>query len=344
VLEGSIRRSSNRIRVTGQLVDTLNGNHIWAERYDRVLEDIFAVQEELTQAIVGAITPQIEAKEEAIARRRRPDNLSAYEVAVRAWAHAWEGQGKTDQLLLHQSIHEAKEALGIDPNCLLALHALAWARGTTLLFDLTEDREHATQEATWAVSRALELDSMDAFGYALRGLGLWQRGELGLFPEALADARHAHEMNPNDTFILRVLSALESAAGDPGRGVEYLRQVMRLSPRDPHSHVNYVTMALVCFTAKQYDEGVRWALRGLADRPQMTTAHLNLAVCLVGAGEFDKARAAFKALESVASPDYVRRRLEAPGRHFRQEDRLRWRMFLRIAAGLEAPSAAEALR
>ena len=83
VLEGSIRKSSNRIRVTGQLIDTLTGNHIWAERYDRVLEDIFAVQEEVTQAIVAAIAPQIESTEQSKAARRRPDNLGAYETALR---------------------------------------------------------------------------------------------------------------------------------------------------------------------------------------------------------------------------------------------------------------------
>ena len=100
VLEGSIRKSSNRIRVTGQLIDTLTGNHIWAERYDRVLEDIFAVQEEVTRAIVAAIAPQIEVTEQSKAARRRPDNLSAYEIALLAWAHAWQGYDTADRALL----------------------------------------------------------------------------------------------------------------------------------------------------------------------------------------------------------------------------------------------------
>ena len=129
VLEGSIRKSSNRIRVTGQLIDTLTGNHIWAERYDRVLEDIFAVQEEVTRAIVAAIAPQIESTEQSKAARRRPDNLSAYEIALRAWAHAWRDTDKADRTLLDQSIREAREALAIDPNSVLALHALACAYG-----------------------------------------------------------------------------------------------------------------------------------------------------------------------------------------------------------------------
>ena len=161
VLEGSIRKASNRIRVTGQLVDTLTGSHIWAERYDRVLEDIFSVQEEVTQAIVAAIAPQIESTEQSKANRRRPDNLSAYEIALRAWAHAWEGQDKADRTLIDQSIGEAKEALAIDPNSVLALDALAWAHGVALFLEMGADPEHSLREAMWAAARAIELDGTD---------------------------------------------------------------------------------------------------------------------------------------------------------------------------------------
>ena len=107
MLEGSIRKSSNRIRVTGQLIDTLTGNHIWAERYDRVLEDIFAVQEEVTRAIVAAIAPQIEATEQSKAARRRPDDLSAYEIGLLARAHAWQGHDTGDRALLSRLLKKS---------------------------------------------------------------------------------------------------------------------------------------------------------------------------------------------------------------------------------------------
>ena len=203
VLEGSIRKASNRIRVTGQLIDTLTGNHIWAERYDRVLEDIFAVQEEVTQSHRG--------RDRATDRRRRsnrrpldrrPDNLSAYEIALRAWAHALEGQDKADRTLIDQSIREAKEALAIDPSSVLALHALALAHGIALFLQMGADREHSLREAMWAAARAIELDGTDPLGYALRGMGVFLGGQLDRYPDALADARRAHEMNPNDTFVL----------------------------------------------------------------------------------------------------------------------------------------------
>jgi adenylate cyclase len=343
VLEGSIRKSSNRIRVTGQLVDTFTGNHIWAERYDRVLEDIFAVQEEVTQAIVAAIAPQIESTELSKASRRRPDNLTAYEVALRAWAHLYEGLEKEDRALLEQSIREAKQALAIDPNCVTALHALAWDHGNALFYEWATDREHALQEATWATTRAIELDSADAHGYALRAGAIIHRQQWDRYADALADARRAHEMNPNDTTILRILGFLEALAGEPERGIEHLHQVMRLNPRDSHSHHTLNTLATAYFGAKRYAEGIDWASRALRDRPKMISAYSIVVLNFVGAGEIGKAKAMFETLQKLA-PDYVRSRLEGTWAYGRPEDRRRATTFVRIAAGLEDPSSADALR
>jgi adenylate cyclase len=342
VLEGSIRKSSNRIRVTGQLVDTLTGNQIWAERYDRMLEDIFEVQEEVTRAIVAAIEPQIETTEQSKAARRRPGNLSAYEIALRAWAHSREGWDKADGTLRDQSIREAREALAIDPNSVLALHALASAHGNALAIQMSADREHARQEAMWASARAIELDSADAYGYALRGLSVIQLGQLDSYPEALADARRAHEINPNDTLVLRILGALEAVTGEPERAIKHFHQVMRLNPSDRLSRVTYSALANASFCAKQYAEGIRWASRAINDMPTMVMPYVSLTCCLVGAAEIDKAKAAFAAGQKLA-PEHFKFRMEG-WPYVRPEDRARQRTFLRIAAGLEDPSAADALR
>jgi TolB-like protein/class 3 adenylate cyclase len=345
VLEGSIRKASNRIRVTGQLIDTLTGSHIWAERYDRVLEDIFAVQEEVTQAIVAAIAPQIASTEQLKATRRRPDNLSAYEIALRAWAltGGGPGQGDADRTLRNRSIREAREALAIDPNSVLALHVIASAHGTDLYLETAPDREHALQEAMWATARAIELDSTDAHGYALRALGVMHSGQSDRYPEALADARRAHEMNPNDTWVLRILGNLETVTGEPERAIEHLHQVIRLNPRDPRSRMTYSVLAFASFGAKQYAEGIRWASRAINDMPTVVMPHVSLTCCLVGAGEIDKAKAAFAAGQKLA-PKHFKVRLEGTSPYARPEDRARQRTFLRIAAGLEDPSAADALR
>jgi TolB-like protein/class 3 adenylate cyclase len=343
VLEGSIRKSSNRIRVTAQLIDTLTGNHIWAERYDRVLEDIFAVQEEVTKAIVGEIAPQIESTEQSKATRRRPGNLSAYETALRAWAHAGEGWDKADRRLLDQSIREAREALAIDPNSVLALHALAFGHVVALHSWMAEDRENALRESISAAARAIELDSTNAFGYALRGLGVHLSLQLERYPDALADARRAHEMNPNDTVVLGVLAGLEVAVGEPELAIDHLQRVLRLNPRQSRIHVTYNLLAYASHGAKLYAEGIGWASRALNDMPKLPSAHCNLAICLVGAGEIDRAKAVFAAGQRLA-PEYFRNFLEGTLPLAQPEHRKRVQTFLRIAAGIEDPSAAEAVR
>jgi adenylate cyclase len=343
VLEGSIRKSSNRIRVTGQLIDTLTSNHIWAERYDRVLEDIFAVQEEVTQAIVAAIAPQIEWTEHSKAARRRPDSLSAYEMALLAWAHAWQGYSTGDRALLDEAIGEARDALAIDPRSVLALHAIAFACGMSVFLLMAVDREPALREAMSAAARAIELDSTDALGYALRGFCVLRSGRLDRYSEALADARRAHEMNPNDVFVLGCLAWLEAAVGEHERAIEHGHQILRLNPRDSRSYETYHMLGFASFGAKQYAEGIGWESRALNDKPAMIQPHVTLAACYVGANEIAKARAVFVEGQGRA-PDYFKDRLEGTSFYARPEDRKRAIAFFRIAAGLEDPSAADALR
>ena len=343
VLEGSIRKSSNRVRVTGQLIDTLTGNNVWAERYDRVLEDIFAVQEEVTRAIVVAIAPRVETMELLKATRQRPGNLSAYEMTLRATAHAWEGNEKADRSLLELSIQEAKEALAIDPNSVRALQILASIHNGCLVLQMTDDREHTFREGMSAATRAIELDGADAFGYAARGAILLNSGQLDRYPDALSDARRAYEMNPNDTMVLRTLASVETATGESERAIERLHRITRLNPRDSHGHMTYSVLAFASFAAKQYAEGIHWASRALNDMPRYFPAYGSLAACLVGLGEIDKAKAAFGTGQKLA-PEYFRIRTEGMSIYSRAEDRKRSVTFLRIAAGLEDPSAAEALR
>lgn len=343
-LGGSIRKSSDRIRVTGQLLDTVSGQHIWAERYDRVLEDIFTVQEEITRSIVAAIAPQIEATEELKASRRRPGNLSAYEIAVQAWAHAWDAVDRPDRTLLDQSIRKAKEALAIDPNSVLALHVLALSHGTAFFLGMSADREHAVREAMWAVTRAIELDSADAHGYALRAVNIMYRRQWDRYPEALADARRAHEMNPNDTLVLRIFGILLALAGEPDSGIEHLHQVMRLNPRNPRSHTTYSNLGAACFIAKRYAESIDWASRALRERPSNIQSHAHVVLDFVGLGEIGKAKAMFETLQKAVPAELLGSLLEGMWAFGRSEDRRRATVFLRIAAGLEDPSAAESLR
>jgi len=343
VLEGSIHKSANRVRVFAKLVDTLTGNHIWTERYDRILEDIFAVQEEVAQAIVGTMAPRVELTERSRVVRRRPDSLTAYEIAQRAHAHAWEGQDKLDQKLIDLSVREAKEALAIDPNSVRALHALAMAHQQSLFLHSAADRKLSLQEASWACRRALELDGADSRSYALRAMGVWMSGEIDRYPEALADARRAHALNPSDTVALSYLACLEAGMGEHEHAIQLGHQVLRLNPRPIRSHMTYALLGFASFGARRYEEGVRWNLRALNDMSGMVSVYASLATCLVGAGEIDKAKSAFTEGWRL-SPKFFKIRLEGQSPYGRPEDRERFRTFLRIAGGLEEASAADSVR
>jgi TolB-like protein/Tfp pilus assembly protein PilF len=302
VLEGSIRKSLSRIRVTVQLIDTLTGNHIWAERYDRVIKDIFAVQEEVTRAIVAAIAPEIESTEQSKAARRRPDSLNAHEIALRATAHSYEAVGKADQTLVERAIREAREALAIDPMSVRALQVLSHAHGTALLLKMAMDREQALEQATWAATRAIELDRSNAVAYALRALAILRSSQINRYPDALADARRAHQLNPNDVEVLRILASLETGVGEHEQAIAHAEQALRLSPRDSLSYITFGLLAFVTFGAKQYAESVDWASRALNNMPGMVQAHSSKAAGLVGMGEIDKAKTVFAEQASVNRP------------------------------------------
>jgi TolB-like protein len=340
VLEGSIRRAGKRVCVNGQLVDTLNGRHIWAERYDRVLEDIFAVQEEITRAITGAIEPQINAFEWTRAAKRHPDDLSAYEIALRAHAQAVEGVGKGDLSLIEQGIRLAEQALAIDLHSVRALQSLAYAYGGMLLLRTTFNREEILRRATQAATRAIELDADDAYSYALRALAILRGRQTDRYAEALAEVRHAHALNPNQVEPIRVMAALEAGIGEHERAIEHAEQVIRLSPRDPLGFVNFGLLAFANLGARRYAEGAAWATRALEMRPDMIQTRDVYAACLVGLGQIDRARAVFKSIRDAA-PDYAKSSFEGSSIFARPEDQRRMRAFMRIAASLDDARAAD---
>jgi adenylate cyclase len=168
VLEGSVRRAGNRIRLTSQLVDTQTDAHIWAERYDRQLDDVFLVQEELTRSIVRAIAPQISETELAKVRRRNPASLSAYELAVRANATALDAWTRSE--LRQEALRLAEAALAVDPASTMALGARATAQHQHALLGTAVDREAAWRDGMAATKQMLELDHSSSSAYALRGL------------------------------------------------------------------------------------------------------------------------------------------------------------------------------
>jgi adenylate cyclase len=341
VLEGSVRKAGERIRLTGQLVDAQNGSHIWAERYDRLLDDVFLVQEELTRSIVRAITPQISETELAKVRRRNAASLSAYELAVRANAAASDGWTRPE--LRQEALRLAEAALAVDPASALALGARATAQHQHALLGTAVDREAAWRDGMAATEKMLELDHSSSSAYALRGLLLAYAPTEDRLEDALASAQQGHELNPHDMITLVSLAYVENMAGNPERAIELTQEALRISPRDPLRPYLRHNLTMACFAARRYPEAIVHAKRGITEAPELSPLQAWLAASHVGLGQYEQARTALAAARQ-AGPKYVERLLAGNLTAHNADYRARVTTFVRIAAGLEDPSAAEALR
>ncbi|MFO1159095.1 MAG: adenylate/guanylate cyclase domain-containing protein [Reyranellaceae bacterium] len=345
VLEGSIRRAAQRIRVTGQLIDAATGNHIWAERYDRVLEDVFAVQEELTQSIVGAIAPHIRDAEAAQVRRR-PNSLSAYEFAVRANSKAWQAYAKADRALQDEAMNDARSALAIDSGSTIALNTIALIQTQHMVLPTAADRQAAWREGIAATTRAIEADRNGNVAYSWKGTLLSFAADDKQQDEALGYARRGLELNPHDSLSLILLAFVEINEGEAEFAFGHLTQALRISPLDPLRHFMFHQLSRACFITRRYAEGAAHAVTAIREAPDLPLSHGALVRHRVGLGDIEGGRVALTELLRL-DPDYLKRRLSdrhTSGGFRAAEHRHRFDIFLRVAAGLLDPSEAEPLR
>jgi tetratricopeptide (TPR) repeat protein len=332
VLEGSIRRSGNRIRVTAQLIEAAGGAHIWAERYDRVVEDIFDVQDAITRSIVAAVAPEVESAEIAHLRRTRPADLMAHEMALQAWADAWDSYTRADRVLRDRAIARAEEALRRDPDSVRALLTLAFAHWQHANFRTSPSLQGSVQSAIEAASRAQRLDRLNHQAFIYRGLALFmaQRPD-----EALMDVRHGCDLNPNDAGSLIARGWAEVVAGDGETGKRLLMELLRTSPRDPQQYNTCTCLCAAAFIEHDYAKGVEWGVAGKRLQPDYPPIRHYLALNYVGLGQLERAGAEIEALRRVA-PEWLAERLAGFSGLMRPADRQRSLEFLRTAATVMA--------
>jgi TolB-like protein len=340
VLEGSIRRAGSRIRMTGQLVDALDGSHVWAERYDRRLEDIFAVQEELTQAIVAALVPQLDLAEYSRHVRMRPGNLAAHELAIRAWAQAREAHRRTDGPLCDAAIETADKALALDPRSCAAWNVKCFALFQHLHYGRAKDVQQMRAEALVAGTRAIDADPLNHISWMVRGIYQCNNDR---FREGLQDLLRAHALSPNAPQALCSLGYFQALDGDAASGIDKIRKAIRLSPKDYGRAAMHKDLALACVMGRRYAEGLDPALLATYEEPSLAPAQATLALIFVGLGDIPKARRTADRLRQIA-PGHLDMRLHKGWPCQREDDARRLLTFMRVAAGLDDPAAAEALR
>jgi adenylate cyclase len=284
VLEGSVRKSGNRIRVTAQLVEAETGNHVWAERYDRDLADIFAVQDEITERVVAAIEPELYAAENIRSQRKPPENLDAWECVIRALSAIGQGTREANT----EAERLCRRAIAIAPNYGQAHSLLAWVLiGRT---NWSGDLRKTAVEIGAEVETALVLDDPDPWGYLVRG-NLFTR--LRRFDDAVRALRRAVELNPNFALAHAQLGTPLFHHGLVREAIDTAERALRLSPND-RNVVRTASLALAGahFTGGRYDECVSWARTMIERSPDHVAGHMFLTAALATQAELARAAAA----------------------------------------------------
>jgi adenylate cyclase len=252
VLEGSVRKSSNRVRITAQLIDAETGAHVWAERYDRPLEDIFAVQDEITDTIVATIEPEISASERDRARRKPPEHLGAWELYQRGMWHLL--RRNTDELPSSQTCF--RDAIALDPNFATPHAALAVSFFFYLTHGLTNEPAATRSDLYEEASKAVALDPRDALGHSALGLGFMERGELA---KAISEHQVALSLNPNSAFGCYAFGFTLQRSGQFNDAVGQFSTALRLSPRDPAAWSYLTLKASSLYQLSRYEETIEFA-------------------------------------------------------------------------------------
>lgn len=297
VLEGSLRRAGEQVRVHAQLADARTGMQVWSERYDAALGDIFALQEELARAIVSSIAPQIDLSERSRAHRTGPGDLTAYELALRAWALLRTPESGDGSERRARASALAHEALALDPDSALAIRTIAWGAMTQLWMDPRPESVQAAEAAMALTDRVIAADNRDHHAYFFRGL---LQMMLRRHETALLDLRRAHELNPNDAATLSYLGYAHASCGDAAQGLHLARRALDLSPRDPQRHLLLGQVASCAFIAGDDAQAASLALQATVDAPWFPGPWITLATSRAALGDLAGARAAVEHLRAIA--------------------------------------------
>ena len=290
VLEGSIRKAGNRVRITAQLVDADSGGHVWADRFDRELTDIFATQDEVVDKIVAALSVKLTRRDELLRRRRGTSNVEAYEF----WLRARELLGRGSREGTHQGRALHQRAIEIDPQFAAPYAGLAFAAMADYISSWVPDPAQSLQEAEKFARLAVKLDDQEPIAHmALGGVMLWQRHH----DTALVEITRALELDHNFAQAHAFIGMVLMYAGRPAEALEPFATAMRL---DPHfSNMLLHLLAQAHFSLGQYETAARHLLERISRNPETDASRMLLAACYGHLGRLDDADASWKELLKV---------------------------------------------
>lgn len=291
VLEGSVRKIGSRVRITAQLVDALSGAHHWAERYDRDLTDIFALQDEITRSVAAAIEPRLLAAEGTRSQSRPAADLDAWDMVACAMSRYWRLTGPD----VGAAIAVLKEAVTRHPDYGPAHSMLAFGLVVAGHWGWLPAYE-VPQLAINSARRAVELDDHDPWAYMALGYVAMVARQTD---DAAAQFRRAIDLNPNFAAAHGYLGYSLAFDGRSDEAIANLSVAIRMSPHDRQNPIFMAGMAAAHFLAKRCEEAIECARKGIQQAPSSTGTHRILCASLAQAGRLDEARAALARIREV---------------------------------------------
>jgi adenylate cyclase len=296
VVEGSVRRAGDHVRISAQLIDATSGHHVWAERYDRELSNIFALQDEITESIVASMHPELRRTERDRSMRQEPANLDAWDWIQRGDWH------------FHQLSREAnvkarscfEKAIELDASSATAYADLALTHYADLSQQWTEAPTRSAEDLMRAARRSVTLDDKNshaqvALSYAYRTKGRWDN--------AMAAIERAVQLNPSLAEGCRNLGITLALTGRSEEAIANLDKAIRLNPHDPVVWISLLGMALAQFGAGRYADAMTWTWRALEQNSDLPVGHAILAAVHVQLEQMDQAKLALQELLRL-NPDY----------------------------------------
>jgi adenylate cyclase len=289
VLEGSVRKVNDRVRITAQLIDAKTGHHVWAERYDHEMKDIFVLQDEVTGKIVEALAVTLVADEHARLTKKGTDNLGAYDLVLRGSAHLNRFTKESNEFAREMF----EQAVKIDPNYTSAYEGLVWTRLMAWMHGWSHDPK-LLDEALDLGKKALSLDESSPQGHVILGnVYLWKKRH----KEAITEFEKAVSLNPNDADALSSLGGALVFSGLPEKALGYLEKALRLNPNYPEHYI--FSLGHAFFELKMYEEAVAALQKSIIKNPRFLPAHYVLAACYGYLGKLEFARAKAEEVKRV---------------------------------------------
>ena len=299
LLEGSVRKRGARVRITAQLIDGINGHHVWAKKYDRELNDIFDVQDDIVQRISAHVAPELAKAELKRSTNKQVEDLDAWDLCLRAMPlvrqRTQEGNAKARALF--------SRAISIRPDYADAYAGLAMSYHQDILIGIAKNRTATATKAMGAAQKAIECD--EALSWAHHELSTAYQW-LNLLDDALDEARIAVDLNPNDAYALHALGNKSDLAGEPS-GTALMEKAQKLNPEDASRHMHLTFLARAYLNIGDHGVAVERARQAIRRQPDYAPAHYILAIALAHLGERDEARATLDKCDEL-SPGFIQSR------------------------------------